>query len=251
MSRSGLASKFVQAKHFSKGRDGKKIRCITPHIMASRWSAEQCAKFFAGGSRKASTHYVIGISGEIIQCVDERDTAWANANWRSNCESITIECANIEIGGDWRISDATLNSLINLMEDIARRNNIKLVVGDTLNWHNMYTNTTCPGRYLRSKFDHIASVVNDRTLNIGNSTYNSIISNVKGDYEMRIWKNGRTKEIVYQDSRCTQRIGYLNPHETAYCVGELDNVYMIWYSIDGTWNGKNNNNKIGFVKYKG
>lgn len=73
----------------------------------------------------------------------------------------------------------------------------------------------------------------------------------KGDYEMRVWKNGKTKETVYQDSRCTKIIGYLEPHEQAYCVGELDNKYMIWYAINNTWNGSTNNNKIGFVKYKG
>lgn len=73
----------------------------------------------------------------------------------------------------------------------------------------------------------------------------------KGEYEMRVWKNGTTKEIVYQDSRCTKKIGFLNPHETAYCVAEVDGVYAIWYAVDNTWNGQNNNNKIGFVKYRG
>ena len=73
----------------------------------------------------------------------------------------------------------------------------------------------------------------------------------KGEYEMRVWKNGTTKEIVYQDSRCKKEIEFLNPHEKSYCIVEVDGVYAVWYAVYNTWNGNKNNNKIGFVKYRG
>lgn len=67
-----------------------------------------------------------------------------------------------------------------------------------------------------------------------------------GDYEMKIYKNGSTKEIVYQDCNCTKKIGYLNPREVAECYGIINNKAVVVYKIDGT-----NNKKVGFVKWLG
>ena len=111
MSNSSLAEKFIPASHFSNGRDGRKIERICLHHMAGVLSCEQCGRIFQG-NRKASTHYGIGNDGRIAQYVDEANTAWANSNWDSNCKSVTIENSNSEVGGNWAISDTTLNSLI-------------------------------------------------------------------------------------------------------------------------------------------
>ena len=68
----------------------------------------------------------------------------------------------------------------------------------------------------------------------------------KGDYEMKIYKNGSTQEIVYQDIMCTKEIGFLNPYEIAECYGLIDNKALIVYNIDNT-----TNKKTGFVKWLG
>jgi hypothetical protein len=67
-----------------------------------------------------------------------------------------------------------------------------------------------------------------------------------GDFEMKVYQNGSTPEIVYQDSGCTKQIGYLHPKEQATCYGIVDNKALIVYTIDGT-----NNLKSGFVKWLG
>lgn len=41
-------------------------------------------------------------------------------------ERLTIEVANDEIGGDWHVSDAAFNKLIELCVDICQRNNFRL-----------------------------------------------------------------------------------------------------------------------------
>ena len=144
MSNSSLASFFKKASNYSNGRDGHKIRKITIHHMAGVLSAEQCGNIFQG-NRKASAHYGVGKNGEIGQYVDESNTAWADGNWISNCESVTIETSNSSTGGEWPVSDITLNSLIKLVADIAKRNNLgKLVKGKNLTWHQMYASTACP-----------------------------------------------------------------------------------------------------------
>lgn len=160
MSNSNLARFFKKASHFSSGRDGHKIRKITIHHMAGVLTAEQCGSIFQG-SRQASAHYGVGKDGIIGQYVDEANTAWADGNWISNCESVTIETSNCITGGNWEVSALVLNTLIKLVADVAKRNNLgKLVAGQNLTWHQMYAATACPGPYLLGKMEYIATEAN-------------------------------------------------------------------------------------------
>lgn len=163
MSNSSLATVRVPAhlSNYTKGRNTK-ITDITIHHMAGVLSAEQCGGIFARAGRNGSSHYGIGNGGEIGQYVNEEDTAWANSNWPSNCRSVTIETSNSATGGEWPVSDAAYNSLIKLVADIAKRNNLgTLVAGQNLTWHSMFTATTCPGDYLRARIEDIAKKANE------------------------------------------------------------------------------------------
>lgn len=179
MGYSPLACKQILANstNYTKGRQ-KPIRCITIHHMAGNLTIEQCGSLWQNPKRNGSSHYGIGTDGRIANYVDELNTAWTNSNWNSNCESITIETANDEIGGNWHVSDKALNSLIKLVADIAKRNNLgKLVKGQNLTWHSMFTATTCPGPYLLSKIDYIVQEAN-KINNSGKIKYRSHIGNV-------------------------------------------------------------------------
>lgn len=162
MSNSSLATVKVPAYagNYTKGRESK-ISEITIHHMAGKLTAEQCGKIFQTVGRKGSAHYGIGWGGTIAQYVDEANTAWANSNWESNSRAVTIEVSNSSTGGDWPVSDKTLNSLIKLVADIAKRNGMgTLVKGKNVTWHSMYAATACPGAYLLSKMDYIISEAN-------------------------------------------------------------------------------------------
>ena len=161
MSNSSLVTVNMKASHYTGGRSGRKIEMITIHHMAGVLTCEQCGRIFQG-SRQASAHYGIGNDGRIAQYVDEANTAWSNSNWDSNCKSVTIETSNNKTGGDWTVSNEALNSLIKLVADIAKRNNLgKLVKGQNLTWHSMYAKTACPGAYLLSKLDYIIEKANE------------------------------------------------------------------------------------------
>lgn len=162
MSNSSLVNVKVPAStsNYTRGRDYR-ISKITVHHMAGILTAAQCGRVFQASGRGASAHYGIGSDGKIGQYVDENNAAWADANRTSNHKSVTIEVANSARGGSWPVSDRSLQLLIKLCADIAKRNNLgKLVVGKNLTWHSMYTATTCPGNYLRSKMSYIAAEVN-------------------------------------------------------------------------------------------
>lgn len=172
MSNSSLITATYKAhsNNYSIGRSGRRIEKVTIHHMAGVLTAEQCGSIFQNGSRQASSNYGIGKNGEIALFVDEANTSYADANWDSNCKSVTIECSNNKIGGDWTVSDTVLNSLIKLITDIFKRNGIKKAVkGKTITWHSMYSATTCPGNYLRSKMDYIVEQVNKK-LNTSTNT---------------------------------------------------------------------------------
>ena len=161
MSQSSLVQVVVPADegNYTKGRSGRNIEAITIHHMAGRLTAEQCGKIFQAKGRYGSSHYGVGYDGSIANYVDEEDTAWTNSNWDSNCKSITIEISDND--NSWYVNDITLNAVIKLVADIAKRRGLGILVpGKNLTWHSMFTSTTCPGDYLRSKMQYIADEAN-------------------------------------------------------------------------------------------
>lgn len=163
MARSPLANVTIQANgsNYTAGRSAK-ISQITIHHMAGVLSVEQCGNIFARAGRGASAHYGVGGDGRIGSYVDESDTAWSDANWASNCRTVSIETANSSTGGNWPVSDAAFDSLCKLVADVAKRNGLgTLVKGQNLCWHSMFASTTCPGDYLRGKMDELARRANE------------------------------------------------------------------------------------------
>lgn len=168
MGYSKLAQSFMPAhsNNYSKGRSGYKICKITPHHMAGKLTAKRCGELFQNPSRQASANYGIGYNGEIICYVDENDRAYTSSNRANDCQAITIEVANSSTGGDWPISEASWNSLVNLCVDICRRYGFRLSYDGTPNGsltrHNMFAATSCPGPYLQGRFPELVEVVNAR-----------------------------------------------------------------------------------------
>lgn len=65
------------------------------------------------------------------------------------------------------------------------------------------------------------------------------------------WKNGSTRELVYQTTAACKKqgkdnIGSLAPRESCLCYGIVDGCYLVVYRVDGT-----TTYKTGFVKYSG
>lgn len=166
MGYSKLAKSFMPAhsNNYAKGRSGYKICKFTPHHMAGKLTAERCGELFQDPSRKASSNYGIGNDGTIICYVDEDNRAYTSSSKSNDCQAITVEVANCSTGGEWPISAAAWESLINLAVDVCTRYNFKLVYDGTPNGsltrHNMFAATSCPGPYLQGKFEELAKIVN-------------------------------------------------------------------------------------------
>lgn len=60
------------------------------------------------------------------------------------------------------------------------------------------------------------------------------------------WKNGSTKENVFETSNLATEIGTIFVNEGAECYGKKGSGYIVVYALDGT-----KKHKAGFVKYAG
>jgi N-acetyl-anhydromuramyl-L-alanine amidase AmpD len=69
---------WVEAAHHWSGREGQIPRFLILHGTAGFTRAADVAGFFARQTTEASAHYIVGLDGEVFQCVNEEDAAWAN-----------------------------------------------------------------------------------------------------------------------------------------------------------------------------
>lgn len=163
MANSALVNVIVPAhtSNYSPASRRTKITNVCWHHMAGVLTAQQCGNIFARAGRNGSAHYGIGSDGKIGLYVSEECVAWHAGNWPENQCSIGIEISNSALGGNWPISDASLNLAITLTADIMKRNGIKkAIVGQTLVYHSLFSATTCPGDYVRSRLQHAADEIN-------------------------------------------------------------------------------------------
>lgn len=178
------------------------IDTVTIHCMAGNLSVETCGQIFQ--KRNASSNYGIGSDGRIALYVDEKDRSWATSSASNDNRAVTIEVANDGGAPDWHISDAAYRSLINLLADICKRNNIKKLVWSTnksdrvnhrngcnMTCHRDYANKACPGDYIYNREGQIADEVNkllgsNTTPNITNNNSNDNNSNTTNTSSFKV-----------------------------------------------------------------
>lgn len=147
-----------------------RVQKITIHHMAGDLALEALGDSFARRDRKASANYAIDSQGRVGLYVEEANRAWTSSSKDNDDLAVTIEVANDETGGDWHVSDAAYEALIELCVDICRRNGMEELTwtGDetgSLTIHKMFNeNTQCPGPYLEGRMPDIAAEVTRRLL---------------------------------------------------------------------------------------
>ena len=256
---------LASGSNYTNGRKGYKVCKITPHHMAGVLSGEQCARIFQNPNRQASANYCIGNDGGIVGCVDENNRAWTSSSSWNDCQSITIEVSNNKTGGDWTISDAAWNSLINLCVDICRRYGFRLSYDGTKNGsltrHDMFANTNCPGPYLKSKLPELARIVNAK-LDGGNVSTPSQSSGKKSNEEIANeviagqWGNGNDRKNrlanAGYDYNTIQNIvnKKLNGSSSTTKNNTKSNETIAQEVIDGAWgNGEDRKNRLTQAGY--
>lgn len=111
-------------------------------------TAEQNRNYFQGlkdsGETYASSHFIIGIEGEIVQCIPCNEIAYAS-NER-NSDTIAIECCIPDDSG--KFSDATYQSLVHLTTWLMGR--YDLTTEDVIRHYDV-TGKACPKYYVENE----------------------------------------------------------------------------------------------------
>ena len=97
------------------GTQTDKIRGIVVHYTANPGAtAMENRNYFEGlkdtHSTKASSNFVVGLEGEIVQCVPTWEVAYASNN--RNTDTVSIECCHPDKSGEF--TDKTYRSVVNL-----------------------------------------------------------------------------------------------------------------------------------------
>ena len=123
MSNSKLISCTLISPNKNSPRNHK-IDTITIHCVVGQCSAERIGEIFKPTSRQASSNYGIGYDGRIGLYVDEADRSWCSSSAANDNRAITIEVAS-DTKHPYAVNDKAYAALLDLVEDICRRNGIK------------------------------------------------------------------------------------------------------------------------------
>lgn len=181
-------SPLVVYTKLSPNHSGKRtmpIDRITPHCVVGQLSAESICGCFTDPARQASCNYGIGYDGKVSLCVDEGNRSWCSSSNANDQRAVTIECASDKTE-PYAFKDVVYNRLIDLCEDICRRNGKKKLLwfGDkdkTLNYspksdemvltvHRWFANKSCPGNWMYARMGDLADKV---TARLGGSAENT------------------------------------------------------------------------------
>ena len=111
-----IRSEYLTPNEYSRPQDPlKDINSIVIHYTANPGTtAANNRSYFEGLASKhttyASSHYIIGLEGEIIQCIPLNEIAFASNN--RNNDTLSIECCHEDETG--RFNEATYDSLVSL-----------------------------------------------------------------------------------------------------------------------------------------
>ncbi len=142
---------FIRKNIFSRPDVGRqKVDKIVIHFVANPGStARNNRDYFDSladqdpqkSGSSASSHFVVGLEGEVIQCIPVNEIAYANAPL--NNTTVAIEVCHPDDSG--KFNDATYESLVDLTAFLCRQ--LKLTPGDVIRHYDV-NEKLCPKYYV-------------------------------------------------------------------------------------------------------
>lgn len=169
-------SPLVSYTRLSPNHSGERnhaIDTVSIHCVVGQASVEGLGEWFAQESTAASSNYGIGYDGRVGLYVEEKNRSWCTSSRTNDHRAITIEVASDAVH-PYKVNDKAMESLVNLLTDICKRNNIKKLLWQAnknligqvdkqnMTVHRWFSATECPGEYLYNKHSEIAAEVNKR-----------------------------------------------------------------------------------------
>ncbi len=162
--------KLLTVNPYSRpGTKLKQVKNIVVHWVGNAGSSAMANRNYFDSLKEkksfASSHYIVGLQGEIIQCVPEGEIAYHANN--ANAYSIGIEVCHPDWQG--KFTETTYRSLIGLLVDLCKRYGLEPTTA--IIRHYDVTKKLCPKYYVENqqawkqlKLDVADAMVVDRDL---------------------------------------------------------------------------------------
>ncbi len=210
---------------------------ITIHNTYNDASAMAEISYMLGNDMKTSFHVAVD-NERVVTGIPFNRNAWHSGDGRGNgnMKSIGIEICYSKSGGE-RFDEA---------EELCAEYVAMLLKQygwgiDRVKKHQDWSGKYCPHRTLDYGWERFLDKIR---YYLGIETQDNSNIEEGSDEEMRTYANGSTRENVYSDTYCNNKIGSLDPWEKCDCFGEFNGRAMVRYHVNGT-----DNYKIGFAKW--
>jgi hypothetical protein len=159
----------IQDNGFGGSRNGQAINGVVIHHVAGTNGLNYVAN---KNSRNSHPTYHISNSGAVTGIVNPERRPYSTGG-QPDPSAVTFEIDNSAVGGDWPVSSAAIEALIDVIifhASISPRanrgfaKNIKTQVQSEfyIAWHQQYSATACPGPFVMSQLDYIVAECNRR-----------------------------------------------------------------------------------------
>ena len=136
----------------------KSVKKVVLHYVGNPKSSAMANRNYfenqKNGGRYVSSHYIVGLEGEILRCVPENEVAYCSN--QANTYSISIECCHPDATG--KFTDATTDSAAELCAYLLKK--YGLSVNDLIRHYDV-TGKQCPLWFVPTKYQS-ADVANAR-----------------------------------------------------------------------------------------
>lgn len=106
-------------------------------------------------NQEVSANYILYSDGTLVGQVPEEFRAWTSGSPAADNNAITVETQNISVGGDWPVSEESIQKLTELIADVANRYGWGGVGDANVVGHRDVYATACPGPMLYGRLPDI------------------------------------------------------------------------------------------------
>lgn len=166
---------------------------------------------------KASCHYIIGLSGEIIQLIPEEEVSWCTN--QANSYTISIEACHPDATG--KFTDATYQSYVALAADICKRWGLDPQAGGLIRHHDV-TGKICPKYWVEHP---------DAWEQFKEDVAETMAPLKSGWYQ----EDGGWRFYLGDTGQCVRNAWYQDAGKWYWFRGDGLMVQDVWYSYQGSW----------------
>jgi hypothetical protein len=167
----------IQDNGFGGSRNGQPINGVVIHHVAGTNGLRYVAN---ANSRNSHPTYHISNSGAVTGIVRPSRRPYSTGGV-PDPNAVTFEIDNSSMGGEWPVSAAALESLIDVIvfhasqspragKGFAKNQPAVRQSEFFIAWHSQYSATACPGPFVMSQLDYIVSECNKRAAPVAPAT---------------------------------------------------------------------------------